>query len=68
MAIGLSTLLVDSGSILMTFGALETALRFDDVPWSPGCVADIRAGRKWVVSTSFRVPLNQLDSIAADSM
>ena len=60
--------LVDLGSILMTFGALGTGLKFDDFPWPPGCAPEIRAWRKWTLKSAFWGPINQSDSIAADSM
>ena len=42
-------LLVDLGLASMIFGALDTALKFYDFPWPPGCAPEIRVDRKWVV-------------------
>ena len=61
-------LFVYLGSILVTVGALGTGLKFNDFPWPPGCAPEIRARRKWTLKLVFWVPLNQSDSIAADSM
>ena len=42
LGIDFSCFLVDLGLILMTFGALRTALKFDDFPWPSGVVQNLK--------------------------
>ena len=47
----------------MTFGALETALKFDDFPWSPWCGPEFKAGGKWRVIRRVLGPSNYSETV-----
>jgi len=49
---------VDLASILMIFGALDTALKFDGFPWSPGCGPEFKDRGMRVVITCVLGPTN----------